>query len=234
MAHQVVRGRTEIEQIRAPGVTVHRHVGPSARFGALRVADDLILEPEARAGLEGYGGSEAVVYVLEGDCVVEGERLEPVRLTTGQAVRARLPDGARGSVRNPAAGSRTRVLVACVAATSTDPLPLLARGPFERDEQGIAWVATHGGAEHVEGSLRLGESTRLGIGTIDPGVEVRFAPAHDRSLLVVVLEGTVELDSRLVDGDARWPLDKGVTMQGVVRARVAVADVPLAFVQQLA
>jgi hypothetical protein len=236
MEKTVVRSASDVERIEHPGTMIRRHVALEAGIGALRRFDDVTLERNARLSLAAHEGFDAVVYALAGDVVLEDDRGRVISLADGQAACARVADVARASLRSAGSSARARVLVVSVAASSDDPPPAPALAASWEDARGIAWVASHGGEVRRELGAHLGSSALVAVGTIDPGAEVSFDPVPDRALFLVALEGTFEVGPLLVaeGGDARCSLAKGVTIQGVTRARVAIADVPLGFAQRVA
>jgi len=248
MSHSTidVRSRAEISLVEHLGYRYRQHIGaldtkgdpPSAHesgFGALRLFDDATIDPASHVTVEAHDGFETVVYVLEGECVIEDDRGHATPLGRGGAACMGLGHGIRHEVSNPSPSAPLRVLVAAAAAPLSNPPPRLAVGPFGQETPGIGWVENHGAATHIEGSLPVGESVRLGIGTLDSGVELGFPRAVDRGLFVDVLEGNIELGSGFVDagGDARVSLDAPVRLQAITRSRLVIADVAMGYVQQL-
>ena len=243
-----VRSRADVELVEHLGYGYRRHIGAldtdaendppysrEAGFGALRVFNDVTVDPGAHVAVHAHDGFETVVYVLDGECTLEDDRGRATPLGRGGAASALLGHGIRYELRNPSSMTTLRALVAAVAAEVSNPTTGLAVGPFEDDTSGLVWVATHGGEERVEGSLGVGPTARLGIGTLSSGVEIGFARAVDRGLFVDVLEGKIELDTGFVDegGDARVSLDAPVRLQAITRARIVVADVAMGYAQRL-
>ena len=242
------RSRADVELVEHLGYGYRRHIGAldtdaegdppysrGAGFGALRLFNDVTVDPGSHVSVDAHDGFETVVYVLRGECTIADDRGRTTQLGQGGAASVLLGHGIRYDLRNPSSKTTLRALVAAVVAEDSSPAPRLAVGPFQDDTSGIVWVATHGGDEHVEGSLVVGPTARLGIGTLSPGVEVGFARAVDRGLFVDVLEGKIELGTGFVDegGDAKVSLEAPVRIQAITRARIVVADVAMGYAQRL-
>ena len=244
-----VRSRADVELVEHLGYGYRRHIGAldtdaesdppysrDAGFGALRVFNDVTVDPGSHVSVHAPDGFETVVYVLGGECTLEDDRGHATRLGgRGGAASALLGHGIRYELRNPSSMTTLRALVAAVVAEASSAAPGLAIGPFEDDRSGLVWVATHGGEERIEGALGIAPTARLGIGTLSSGVEIGFPRAIDRGLFVDVLEGKIELDTGFVDegGDARVSLEAPVRLQAITRARIVVADVAMGYAQRL-
>jgi redox-sensitive bicupin YhaK (pirin superfamily) len=240
-----LRNKGDIELVECSGYRYRRYLGAlGARagsldprelgFGALRVFDEVVIDAGSRLRVEAHDGLEAVVYVLEGECAIEDERGQVSELPRDSAACVRLGEGTRYDVYNRSS-TTLGVFVAAIAAPLANPCPGLALARFARDVAGIVWVGSPAAGEHHQGSLLLGLSVRVGIATLEPGVEIRFPSALNRGLYAAVLEGYIEFDNGFVDagGDARASLASPGRIQGVTRARVVIADVAMEFVQQL-
>ena len=243
-----VRSRADVELVEHLGYGYRRHIGAldtdaesdppysrEAGFGALRVFNDVTVDPGSHVSVHARDGFETVVYVLAGECSLEDDRGRATPLGRGGPASALLGHEVRYELRNPSSTTTLRALVAAVVAQAEGPAPRIAVDPFEDDTSGLVWVATHGGEEHVEGSLVVGPTARLGIGTLSSGVEIGFPRAVDRGLFVDVLEGKIELGSGFVNegGDVRVSLDAPVRLQAITRARIVVADVAMGYAQRL-
>jgi redox-sensitive bicupin YhaK (pirin superfamily) len=220
-------------------VTEGQPVASSADgFGALRVFDDILIVAGASVHFGAHDGFEAVVYVLEGECLVDDGRGGGTRLQRDGGVYARLGQGIQHHLRNASNSAPLRVLVAVTVAPQANPSPSFVVGSFPREGPDLIWLASDDPEDHEAGALLLGAPIRLGIATLDPGLDIEFSRAVGRGLYVSVIEGTIELGSGFVQagGDARLSLENlssPARIQGVTRACVVVADVALGFAQQL-
>jgi redox-sensitive bicupin YhaK (pirin superfamily) len=241
-----VRGKADIPVLERAGCRYRRHLAELAPrgepitssadgFGALRLLDDVVVSAGAGIRFEAHDGFEAVVYVLEGECLIGEEGGQTARLLRNGAAYARLGRGVQHHLRNPSDEASPRVLVAAVVAQSSNPSPTLAVRSLPEDGPDLIWIASDDPADRKSGSLRLDSSVRLGIATLDPGAESEFSRAVDRGLYLCLIEGMIELGSGFVEegGDARMSLQSPVRVQGVTRARIFVANVALGFAQEL-
>jgi redox-sensitive bicupin YhaK (pirin superfamily) len=249
MGHGTMRARSraDIELVEHVGYRYRRYIDAldadaehdrsysrGAGFGALRLFDDVTVDPGAHVSALAHDGFETVLYVLGGECVIEDDRGHATPLGRGGAAAMLLGHGIRHTLRNPSSTTTLRALVVAVVAPVSNPAPRLTAGPFRDDTSGLVWVATHGGEEQVEEAV-VGPTVRLGIGTLSPGVELGFPRAVGRGLFVDVLEGKIELGAGFVDegGDARVSLESPARLQAITRARIVVADVAMGYAQQL-
>jgi redox-sensitive bicupin YhaK (pirin superfamily) len=212
-----------------------------AHYGALRLLDDVVVQPGSTAStltVPAPEGLETIAYVLDGSCLMSHDEGAPATVAADSAVHIVGGRGARYDARNASTTAPLRMLVLAMVSPEAKPRPAFDVRAFPRRDVTLFWVATPA-AEAAEGSpdgaLLVGPSVHFAIARLDPGVEVRFAPAVDRGLYLVVLDGTIELDHGFLDagGDAHFALDSHVRVQGVTAARVAIFDVQLAFVKEL-
>jgi redox-sensitive bicupin YhaK (pirin superfamily) len=242
------RGRADIALVERPGYRYRRYIGaldadaerapPDSHgggFGALRLFEDITVDPGAHVPAHAHDGFETVVYVLAGESLLADGRGHATPLGQGGAASILLGHGIRYELCNPSSTTTLRALVTAVVAPVSNPEPRLTSGPFQDDTSGFVWVATYGAAEGVEGAI-VGPTARLGIGALSSGVELGFPRAVDRGLFVNVLEGKIELGSGFVDegGDARVSLESPVRLQAITRARIVVVDVAMGYAQQVA
>jgi redox-sensitive bicupin YhaK (pirin superfamily) len=241
-----VRRKGEIELGAFDGYRRRRHLGElpdpgkplSSRttgFGPLRVFDELAIDPGRRLSFERQDGFEAVLYVLEGECLVESDGGGAFEVPRGSAAHITLGGGRRYDVSNRSPTGVLGVLLAAFVAPLAHPRAEFAIRAFDEQAADVAWWATPAAEAPVQGAFAMGSTVWLGIATLDPGVELTFPPAANRGLFTVVLQGNIELQSGFLEegGDARLSLASRVRMQGVARSRVVVADVPMGFVQTL-
>jgi quercetin 2,3-dioxygenase len=241
-----VRSSADIPVVARAGVRYRRHLGElSSRgeplasrdegFGALRVFDDVVVSAGGDVPIQAHDGFEAVVYVLEGECIIEQTGGPATPLARNGGAYVRLGHGVQHHVRNRSASAPLHLFLAVMVAPLAQPSPRFVVGSFAREASDLLWLASDDPADHQGGSLLLGSPVRLGIATLDPGLEIQFSRAPQRGLYVDVLEGTIEFGSGFVEqgGDARRSLDSPARIQGVTRACVVVADVALGFVQRL-
>ena len=248
-ATKMVRAKADIPVVERAEGRYTRHLGELATqgepltssaegFGALRVFDDVVVAAGASIHFGAHDGFEAVVYVLQGECLVEDERGRGTRLSRDGGAYARLGHGTRHNLRNASSTAPLRILVAVTVAPEANPSPRFVVGSFPREGPDLLWLASHDPEDHEAGALLLGASVRLGIATLGPGIDIAFSRAVGRGLYVSVIEGTIELGSGFVEegGDARLSLENlrsPARIQGVTRACVVVADVALGFAQLL-
>jgi hypothetical protein len=129
-----------------------------------------------------------------------------------------------------------RILIAAVVAPQTHQQAPFSTATFDPEAPGLVWVAAGTEVDRGAGALLLGSATRVGFASLAPGVEIQFPRAVDRGLYLDVIRGQIELNSEILNGgdDARLSLEpRAVRVQGVTQALVALASVPLGFVQEL-
>jgi hypothetical protein len=213
------------------------HTSQERGFGALRVFDDVVIGPGSRIGVEAHDGLEIVLFVLQGECRVEDDLGEVTALRQDAAVCALLGRGIRHHLCNQSPTAMLHIIVAAIVAPVANPPPRLQVGLFAHETPGIVWFASHDAEERAEGAILLDSASRMGIATLDPGVEYVFPQQVERGIYMAILEGQIEFgpSSRFIDGggDARSRLDSAVRIQGVSRSRVVVVEVPLGFARQL-
>jgi hypothetical protein len=210
-------------------------------YGALELFAEAVIDPGARVAVDAPIGSEAVVYLLDGECVVEDEPGWEAALTPDHAALLVPGQGAAYLLRNPSSRAAAHALVAAFAGPSAHLAPRREVAAFGPRARGLVWIAAPRDPKDPAAPLHLESDARLGIATLDPGVEVVLGPAWNRGLYVDVLEGQIELGSAIGAGsafveagsDVRASLESAVRIQGVTSARVAVCDVPLEFVQDI-
>jgi quercetin 2,3-dioxygenase len=213
-------------------------LSPGTGYGALRLLDDIVVQPGATLNVAAPEGLETIGYVLDGSLLLSHDDGAPATLAADSAVHILGGHGARYDGRNASTTAPMRLLVLAMISPEAKPRPAFDVRTFPIHDATLLWVATPA-AEAVEGApdgaFPVGPSVSFGIARLDPGVEVRFAPVVDRGLYLVVLDGTIELDHGFLDagGDAHFALDAHVRLQGVTPSRVAIFDVQLAFVKEL-
>ena len=240
-----LRNEADVPVVLHAGCRTRRHLGTLAGlgdpvssrergFGALRVLDDMVLEPASQASLGAQDGFELVVYVLTGECRIEDDRGVGSDLGRDGAACAWLGRGARYDLRNLSGTAPLRVVVAALVAHSANPRPHIAARVVD-EAPGLTWFGSHDPDDQREGAILLGMSARAGVATLDPGGVHVFPKAKDRGMVAIVEEGYVGFGPAFVDegGDARARLESPVRMHAVKRSRVIVLDVPMGFAQQL-
>jgi len=199
------------------------------------VFDDVVIDAGAHVHVDAHDGFESVVYVLDGECLVEDDRGMAAVIAKDRAARVLLGQGVGHDVSNPSSKSVLRVLVAVVVAPVSNPRPRFVVRSFEGEPSKIVWIAGHDVEAQHEPSLMLAASARIGIATLDPGAEIELPRAVDRGLYINVLEGKIELGDGFVDagGDATQSRESEARLQGVTRSRVVIADVAMGFAQRI-
>ena len=204
-------------------------------FGVLRVFDDVVIDAGARVHVDAHDGFESVVYVLDGECLVEDDRGMAAVVAKHRAARVVLGQDVGHDISNPSSTSALHVLVAAVVAPAANPRPRFVVRSFEGDPPKIVWIASHEVEAQREPTLMLASSARIGIATLEPGGEIEFPRALDRGLYVNVLEGNIEFGSRFVDagGDATQSRESEARLQSITSSRVVIADVAMGYAQRV-
>ncbi len=241
-----VRTKEGIALVLRPGYRFRQYLGDLATakdlfssahegYGALCVFDDVVLDAGATASFLAHDGLETVAYVLEGTCHIAHDGSPPVELGPGTAARILGGHGARYEGRNHTTSPVRVILVAFVAPQAHAQAPF-STASFAPDALALTWIATPAGEDHEPTSLAVGASVSFGLASLDAGEKIRLPPAVDRGLYLAVLDGNIETDSGFLDegSDAKVRIEsRGVSLQGVSAATVAVVEVHLGFVQEI-
>ncbi|HEY4012886.1 MAG TPA: hypothetical protein VGM06_06095 [Polyangiaceae bacterium] len=241
-----VRHREAISTIERDGYRFRQYLGDLATaadlfssahvgYGALRVFDDIVVDPGATASFQAYDGVETVAYVLEGTCHITHAGDPPVELKRGTAARIVGGQGTTYEGHNRGTGRLRIALAAFVAPRAHEQAPFAARS-FDPETTGLTWVATPSGTGHDPASLPLGAPVSFGIATLESGERIRLQSALGTGLYLSVLDGSLSHDSGFLDegADAKISLEAHtVAIQGITRATVAVIEVRRGFVQEI-
>jgi redox-sensitive bicupin YhaK (pirin superfamily) len=242
--HLRLRSAAEIPKVDEAGSRCRRYLGRLGQrdwrvaredgFGALRVFDDVVIEPRSQWVIDAHDGMDVVAYVLDGECSIEDDHGQSTDMRRDDAACAVLGHGKRHIIRNRSADVSLHVVILAIAAPVANPSPRIETRSFAHDSPGIVWFADH--AVATPPSLSLGLPARMGLATFDPGVGLVFPKATERGIYVAVFHGQLEIDELVfVDagGDARLSLDAEVRIQGASRTQIFVVDLPMGFAQEL-
>jgi redox-sensitive bicupin YhaK (pirin superfamily) len=241
-----VRQREAISTIERDGYRFRQYLGDLATasdlfssvhvgYGALRVFDDVIVDPGATASFQAYDGLETVAYVLEGAAHITHAGDPPVEVKRGTAARIVGGHGTTYEGHNRGSSRLRIALAAFVAPRAHEQAPFASRS-FDPETTGLTWVATPSGKDHDPASLPLGAPVSFGIASLDSGERIRIHSVLGSGLYLSVLDGDVEHDGGFLDegGDAKISLEAHtVSLQGITRATVAVIEVRRGFVQEI-
>lgn len=174
--------------------------------------------------------------MLQGACQVARDGDESLELRRGAAASIMGGHGGRYDVHNRGANA-LQLFVAAVVAPRSDAQSRFATQAFDPEALGLVWIAAPASGEPESGPIPLHSTTRLGVASLAPGGEIKFSSALEHRLYVNFLLGNIEPNTGFLERgrDAKVSLEaRGARIQGVTHARVVIADVPMAFVQELA
>lgn len=196
-------------------------------FGALRVFNDDVIQPDSGFGMHGHKDMEIVTYVLEGAIDHQDSTGGKDKITAGEVQRMTAGTGIRHSEYNKSKSEPVHLLQMWVTPNKAGLAPSYEQKKFTNAERAGVLLPIASG-QGIANAVTINQDVTFYVSKVRPGDKLSHPLGDHRRAFLYVIDGDVSVnDNPLSSGDqARITATSQLDFVATRESEIILIDLP--------